>query len=353
MRDRSLGLVLGGGVVAVGVLLWRRSRTAAPKSEGLVSPPLVGWTVPVPTLGDRPVVVSNEFHVGTQANDPREHLGVDLMFRRRDPRDLIAVYPPKTANGTPLFFMPDGISALAASAGTVSFADMTGMGYSVIIQHPLGWATYYTHLSALAVKRGEVVRAGQPLGTIGASPTDGEHLKHLHFELWSGGKRSGAVDPAPYLATWMRVTSPWSPSGAPQVARNARNGTTSAYRPLGDRGEPYPEWVRALKGKAGVYIIRDAETHECLYVGSSAGRLYDTLTRHFQRWRRWKGFWKGQYGEGADPGLTYPRADVEVAVRLTSPGDALDEEMRTIARLRPRDNQIGQPDVATDETVPF
>jgi hypothetical protein len=291
MRDRSLGFVLGGGVVAAGVLLWRRSRTTA-ASERLVLPPLVGWTVPVPTLSDRPVVVSNEFHRGTKAGDPREHLGVDLMFRRRDARGLIAAYPPKTTNGTPMFFMPEGVSALAAADGKVTFADMTGMGNSVIIQHPSGWATYYTHLFALAVKRGELVRASQPLGTIGASPTDSEHLKHLHFELWSGAKRSGAVDPAPYLASWTRVTSPWSPSTTPQVARNscsvparidrARNGGTSAYRILGDRGEPYPEWVRALKGKAGVYIIRDADTHECLYVGSSAGRLYDTLTRHFQ-----------------------------------------------------------------------
>jgi hypothetical protein len=143
---------------------------------------------------------------------------------------------------------------------------------------------------------------------------------------------------------------PWSPT---LVASAIRNGTMSAYRRVGDRGEAYPDWVRALKDEAGVYVIRDADTHECLYVGSSAGRLYDTLTRHFQTWRRWKGFWKGQYGEGADPGLTYPRAAVEVAVRLTSPDDALDEEMRVIARLRPRDNQIGQPDTATDESIPF
>ncbi len=94
----------------------------------------------------------------------------------------------------------------------------------------------------------------------------------------------------------------------------------------------------------------DAETHEVLYVGSSAGRLYDTLTRHLQTWRRYKGFWRGQFGEGSDPGLTYPRGDVEVAVRLTSPDDALDEEMRLIARLRPRDNQIGQPEL---EDAPF
>ncbi len=354
MRDRSLGLLLvGGGVAAAGAMLWRRPRgTTTPVHDGVApSPPLAGWVVPVPTLADRPAVVSNEFHASTQANDPHEHLGVDLMFRRRDARDLIAVLPPKTTNGTPLFFMPDSISALAAAAGTVSFADMTGMGNSVIVQHPNGWATYYTHLSSLAVKRGDVVRAGQPLGTIGASPTDGEHLKHLHFELWKGGKRSGVVDPTPCLDTWTRVTSPWSPTLVASNRTTLRNGTMSAYRRVGDRGEPYPEWVRALKGKAGVYVIRDAETHECFYVGSSAGRLYDT--RHFQTWRRYKGFWRGQYAEGADPGLTYPRAAVEVAVRLTSSDDALDEEMRAIARLRPRDNQIGQPDTATDETVPF
>ncbi len=351
MRDRSLGLlVVGGGVTAAGALLWRHWRAATPIQKGGVpSPPLAGWVVPVPTLADRPAVVSNEFRAST----PHEHLGVDLMFRRRDARDLIAVFPPKTANGTPLFFMPDGISALAAAAGTVAFADVTPMGNSVIIQHPIGWATYYTHLASLAVKRGDVVRAGQPLGTIGASPIDGEHLKHLHFELWKGGKRSGAVDPAPYLDTWTRVTSPWWPTLVASNASALRNGTMSAYRRVGDRGESYPDWVRALKGKAGVYVIRDADTHECLYVGSSAGRLYATLTRHFQSWRRYKGFWRGQYGEGADPGLTYPRAAVEVAVRLTSSRDALDEEMSAIARLRPRDNQIGQPDAATDEHVPF
>ena len=86
---------------------------------------------------------------------------------------------------------------------------------------------------------------------------------------------------------------------------------------------------------------------------SSASRSVTPSPRHFQTWRRFQGFWRGQYGEGADPGFTYPRAAVEVAVRLTSPDDALDEEMRVIARLRPRDNQIGQPDAATEDTVPL
>jgi hypothetical protein len=98
-------------------------------------------------------------------------------------------------------------------------------------------------------------------------------------------------------------------------------------------------------------VFRDADSHEILYVGSSSSRLYDTMTRHFQQWRRYKGFWKGQYGEGHDPGLTFDRDDVEVAVRVTTASSALDEEMRLIARLRPRDNLVGQP--VDEETVPF
>jgi hypothetical protein len=33
-----------------------------------------------------------------------------------------------------------------------------------------------------------------------------------------------------------------------------------------------------------------------------AGNRASAPRPHFH-WRRWKGFWKGQYGEGADPGL--------------------------------------------------
>lgn len=79
-----------------------------------------------------------------------------------------------------------------------------------------------------------------------------------------------------------------------------------------------------------------------------AGNRASAPRPHFH-WRRWKGFWRGQYGEGHDPGLTYARERVEVAVRITDPDDALDEEARLIARLRPRDNLLGQP----EEPIPF
>ena len=132
------------------------------------------------------------------------------------------------------------------------------------------------------------------------------------------------------------------------------------YRSVGASGEPYPDWVRALDGKSGVYIFRETQddgTTEIVYVGEShSGRLYQTLTRHFQTWRRAKKFWAGQYtgSQRHDPGLTYDRERMSVAVRVLPANRALAEEARLIARLRPRDNLIGQPvDDYQDEAVPF
>ena len=80
-----------------------------------------------------------------------------------------------------------------------------------------------------------------------------------------------------------------------------------------------------------------------------AGNRASAPRPHFH-WRRYKGFWRGQYGQGHDPGLTYPRDRVEVAIRLTKPHASLNEELRLIARMRPRDNILGQPELAD---VPF
>jgi murein DD-endopeptidase MepM/ murein hydrolase activator NlpD len=52
-----------------------------------------------------------------------------------------------------------------------------------------------------------VVRAGQPIGIIGADPLDAAHLMHLHFELWRGG-RANAVDLEPLMRTWGYVADP-------------------------------------------------------------------------------------------------------------------------------------------------
>ena len=82
-----------------------------------------------------------------------------------------------------------------------------------------------------------------------------------------------------------------------------------------------------------------------------AGNRASAPRPHFH-WRRAKTFWKG-YASAHDPGVTYERDSVEVAVRLTSPGESLDEELKLIARLKPRDNITGQPAPADVDVVPF
>ena len=129
------------------------------------------------------------------------------------------------------------------------------------------------------------------------------------------------------------------------------------FRAVGYTAEPYPDWVRALKGKSGVYVIRELDENGepvIVYVGEShTDRLYDTLTRHLQQWRRWKGFWKGQYGQGHDPGLTYDRNAVEVAARVVPPEEAIELEARLIRKYSPRDNINGQVDDLDLEEAPF
>jgi hypothetical protein len=339
---RAWPFIVGGGALAYALT---RSRTKAASSATSHAPTpatLPGhWVWPVPRWNGRAPVISDGF--GSPRPGGIRHGGVDVMFAR------VATdsYKVGTPNGSAHHVMPDGMNAVAASDGVVWSAMKTSRGYAVVIDHGGHIATFYTHLEKLLVKEtanakaGEHVRAGQPIGVIGADPLDGQHLKHLHFEVWLGGPKD-AIDPAPLMHAWESIANPNA-----AVARNA----TFVYRPIGESGDAYPDWVRALKGKAGVYVIRDRDSRDIVYVGSSAGRLYDTLTRHFQTWRRYKGFWRGQYGEGHDPGLTYERSSVEVAIRITSPSRSLDEEMRLIARLRPRDNLIGQPAVADE--VPF
>jgi hypothetical protein len=96
----------------------------------------------------------------------------------------------------------------------------------------------------------------------------------------------GAVAVIVYIGTRpseRRAAVPRSPASDLRN-RGLRNASLS-YRPIGRSGEPYPAWVRALRGKSGVYVIRERQrdgSSPIVYVGEShTSRLYQTLTRHF------------------------------------------------------------------------
>jgi murein DD-endopeptidase MepM/ murein hydrolase activator NlpD len=54
-------------------------------------------------------------------------------------------------------------------------------GKTIIIAHQQGYTTLYGHLDKILVKRGQVVRQGEKIGTMGNSGRSTG--PHLHFEL--------------------------------------------------------------------------------------------------------------------------------------------------------------------------
>ncbi len=118
----------------------------------------------------------------------------------------------------------------------------------------------------------------------------------------------------------------------------------------------YPDWVRALRGQSGGYVIaekprRSGLSAQVVYVGEShSNNLYETLTRHFQQWARRKTWWAKQFGRTDAPGTTYQRGRCLVAVVLAPRELAIDLQWRLIELLSPRDNVIGQ---VVDDVVPF
>ncbi len=126
------------------------------------------------------------------------------------------------------------------------------------------------------------------------------------------------------------------------------------WRSIGKPGEPYPAFVRELRGKMGVYAIRRAGLifTTVVYVGEShtaKGGLYKTITRHFQSWSRTeKGRKKAKWyrapnaPEQSDPGHTYDRGTSEIAVHVCRTKDeAIAMQAKWIESLRPRDNLAG------------
>lgn len=88
---------------------------------------------------------------------------------------------------------PTGTPVLAAHGGVVTVArSLDGYGNTVALKHELGASTLYAHLSAILVKPGERVVAGQPIARVGSSGVSTG--PHLHFEL---RVRGAAIDPVP------------------------------------------------------------------------------------------------------------------------------------------------------------
>ncbi len=93
---------------------------------------------------------------------------------------------------------PEGAPIRAAADGVVAYAgnELKEFGNLVLIRHKGGWVTAYAHAKELKVNKGDKVKKGQVIATVGK--TGDVKSAQLHFQLRKGAM---PVNPLQYLGT--------------------------------------------------------------------------------------------------------------------------------------------------------
>ena len=103
------------------------------------------------------------------------------------------------------FSAPRGTEIYATGDGTVTRADSraAGFGKHVRIDHGFGYVTIYAHLESFKVVKGDKVKSGETIGTVGS--TGRSVAPHLHYEIVKDGVKinpinfySGSLSPAEF-----------------------------------------------------------------------------------------------------------------------------------------------------------
>ncbi|MGH2822955.1 MAG: peptidoglycan-binding protein [Thermoleophilaceae bacterium] len=112
------------------------------------------------------------------------------------------------------FPVAQGTRVGAAGVGTTIFAGWNSGGYGnlVVVQHRLGYTTWYAHLSQITSWVGENVSGGTRIGYVGS--TGYSTGPHLHFEV---RRWNTPIDPMPYMLSG-------TAAGAPSRKQPARPG---------------------------------------------------------------------------------------------------------------------------------
>lgn len=127
------------------------------------------------------IPVEGEITFGYGAKDPKlgkdrpTHEGVDI----------------KAARGAPVRAAGDG----KVIDATTRYKGSKAWGNVVVIDHGHGLVTRYAHLDSFIVRKGDVVKAGDTIGAVGA--TGVVSGPHLHFEVIHDGVN---IDPTPVVA---------------------------------------------------------------------------------------------------------------------------------------------------------
>jgi len=157
---RREGFLSGLCAAIILIALTQGCATTKPPDRVIAAPS--GWPVPHDVAA-----VTSEFGAARGAS---RHEGVDMSA-------------------------PAGTAVSVTADGVVSFAGRFGdYGRSVVVDHGDGWQTRYAHLKKIKVNRGDRLKRGATIGTVGRSGN--ATGSHLHYEVIRNGL---PVDPRPYL----------------------------------------------------------------------------------------------------------------------------------------------------------
>lgn len=127
------------------------------------------------------------------------------------------------ASGTPI---------LALGPGTVTMSGWNGgYGNYISIDHGGGLMSFYGHCSALYVKKGATVKAGQKIAAVGT--TGSSTGNHLHFGMHKNGS---SVNPQSYVKD-SDTTANYTGSGGSGTATNTVKAMFTAYYPANNAME--------------------------------------------------------------------------------------------------------------------
>ncbi|WP_370979544.1 M23/M56 family metallopeptidase [Agaribacterium sp. ZY112] len=136
-------------------------------------PNLQAWQPPIKKQPIQAYRVSSQFGVKQKIRNAKPHRGIDLAAKT-------------------------GTAIVSANAGIVRIADDSSLhkslGLAVLVEHEQGFSSLYSHMDSIAVDAGQLVLAGEQLGTVGSSGKSTG--PHLHFELRRGEQ---ALDPNTYI----------------------------------------------------------------------------------------------------------------------------------------------------------
>ncbi len=132
------------------------------------------------------------------------------------------------------FPVPFGTRIGAAGRGTTIFAGYNNAGYGnlVVIQHRLGFTTWYAHMSEITSWVGEQVVGGTRIGYVGS--TGYSTGPHLHFEV---RRYDTPIDPVPLLLSAVAARRP------PAVPTHEHQLECVGPHPQWHKPPPGSDWI--------------------------------------------------------------------------------------------------------------